>query len=145
MRIESGERPLVRDDFLDGGFGADEGFAAFGGIGWAGHWSRRRLTGRRAAALVGSARGCGDAARVDEIAGELGGRDPELRPQSALHGAVILRAAEDVANQAAKRGRIIEQLDHARRDRAAEKRSAENARSDVRGEFKVSGESGTEA
>src|SRR5271156_5187391 len=48
-----------------------------------------------------------DRARVKEAAREFRYGDAQLSPQAALQAAIILRAAEDVANQVAERRRII--------------------------------------
>src|SRR5271155_3981518 len=48
-------------------------------------------------------RGGGDRARVEVVAHELQKRDPELVPQPAFQAAIILRAAEDIADDLAER------------------------------------------
>src|SRR6202041_436828 len=67
-----------------------------------------------------------DRARIKEAAREFRDGDAQLSPQPALKAAIILRAAEDVANQTAKCREIVHQLHHARADGAAQKISAKN-------------------
>jgi hypothetical protein len=89
----------------------------------------------------GSAR---DVARIKKAAREFCDGDAQLSPQAALQAAIILRSAEHIANQVAKRGRIIQQLYHARGDGTAQKISAEYFLRDVGGEFQVRGKSGAQ-
>src|SRR5208282_3805011 len=89
--------------------------------------------------------GCGDGARVEQMARDLRNGDAELAPEAALQALIILRTAEDVANQVAECGRIVEQLDHARGDGAAEKSSAEYLARDIGREFQVAGKGGAKA
>src|ERR1700751_3461914 len=80
-----------------------------------------------------------ECARVEKAACEFCDRDAELIPQAALQGPIVLRAAENIANQIAKRGRVIQQLYHARSDRTAQEIAAEYLFRDVRGKFQISG------
>src|SRR5580704_2063085 len=76
-------------------------------------------------------------ARVKEAAREFGHRDAQLVPQAALQAAIILRAAKDVANQLAKRWRIVHQLYHARRDRPSQEIPAEKLARQMRRKFQI--------
>src|SRR5580704_10157772 len=67
-----------------------------------------------------------DGARIEEAPREFRHGDAQLSPQAALQATIILRAAEDVANQITKCRRIIHQLHHARGDGAAQEVSTEN-------------------
>src|SRR5580658_10711309 len=92
----------------------------------------------------GGASSADDRARIKKAAREFRHGDAQLSPQAALQAAIILRAAEDVANQITKCGRVIHQLHHARGDGAAEEISAKHFSGDVGGEFQVRGKSSSQ-
>src|ERR1700733_14216840 len=102
----------------------------------------------RGFAIAGRSRGgassADDGAWIEEAAREFRDGDAQLSPQAALQAAIILRAAEDVANQITKCGRVIHQLHHARGDGAAEEISAKHFSGNVGGEFQVRGESSSQ-
>lgn len=71
--------------------------------------------------------------------------DSDLIPHPSFQRAVILCAAEDVANEVAESWGIVQQLNHARRDCSTEEISAEEFLCDAGGEFQVCGKSGTQS
>ncbi len=72
-----------------------------------------------------------------EASRELRHGNTKLIPQAALQAAVILRAAEDVADQIAKRRRVVQQLHHAGSDGASQKIIAKDLAGEVGCEFEV--------
>ena len=71
--------------------------------------------------------------------------DAELFPQALAEAAVILRAAEEVAEEFAKSGAAACKLDHARGNRSTKKSAAKNAANQARGDFQIADEFGAEA
>lgn len=74
---------------------------------------------------------------MEEIFGEFCDRYAELFPEPLAQCAVILRAAEEIAQQFAKRCAATRELDHARGDRSTEKSAAKHEAHQTRGDFEV--------
>jgi len=82
---------------------------------------------------------------MEEIFGEFRDRYTELFPEARAQGAVVLRAAEEIAQQFAKCCAATRKLDHARGDRAAEESAAKNETHKARGDFEVRDKLGSQA
>src|SRR6267378_4096863 len=63
--------------------------------------------------------------------------DAEVAPQAPLQAGIILGAAEEVAHQLAEDRATMQELHHARRDRASEKRPAIKPAHDARRKFEL--------
>jgi hypothetical protein len=83
--------------------------------------------------------------RVEEIVDEFAESDSELLPEALAKAAVVLRAAEEIAQQVAKSRAATGELNHAGGDCAAKERAAKNAANQVRGDLEISDEFGAEA
>ena len=74
---------------------------------------------------------------MEEIFGEFRDGYAELFPEPLAQCGVILRAAEEIAQQFAKCCAATRELDHARGDRIAEESAAKNEAHKARGDFEV--------
>ena len=74
---------------------------------------------------------------MEEIFSEFRERYAELFPEPFAQCAVILRAAEEIAQQFAKRRAATSELDHARGDGSSEESAAKNKAHKARGDFQV--------
>src|ERR1700691_3389857 len=82
-----------------------------------------------------------DRARREKAARKLHERNAELVPQAALQAAIILRAAEDLADQIAECRRVAQHLHHSSGDRSTQKVAAKYPSRDLGGEFQIGGKS----
>ena len=80
--------------------------------------------------------------RAEKIVDKFGEGDAELLPQTFAEAAVILRAAEKIAEEFAKSCAAAGELDHSCGDRAAEESAAENTANEARGDFEIGDEFG---
>src|SRR5579864_5639267 len=102
----------------------------FAALVWPRFWTRARDAWVSAASWCGFPARLGrsgrDGARIEAAAHEFQKRGPDLAPQSSFQAAIVLRAAEDITDDVAECGRVIEQLHHARGDRSTQKITAED-------------------
>ncbi len=84
-------------------------------------------------------------ARIEKTLREFGEGDAELRPQAAFQAAVILRAAENIADESAEGRAVIHQLHHAGGDGVAKEIAAKNFAGDACGKFEIGGNFRAEA
>src|SRR5258708_4875108 len=74
----------------------------------------------------------GRAIEAQDAGDEFADGDPQMAPESPLQAGVILRAAEQVAHQLPEHRAAPQELNHARRNRAAKERSAIETPHDAR-------------
>src|SRR5713101_3475888 len=74
---------------------------------------------------------------IEHAGDEFAQRNAEVAPQAPLQAGIILGAAEEVAHQLAEDRAAAQELHHARRDRASEKRPAIKPANDARRKFEL--------
>src|SRR6266436_8814744 len=85
--------------------------------------------------------GLGGSIQIQDAGDKFADGDPQVAPESALQAGVILRAAEQIAHQLPEHRAAAQELNHARRDRTAQERSAIKTPHDARREFQFSAKS----
>jgi len=83
--------------------------------------------------------------RAEKIVDEFSEGDAELFPEAFAKAAIVLRAAEKVAEEFAKSGAAAGELNHARGDGAAEETAAKNAADEAGGDFEIADKFGAKA
>src|SRR5882672_4488292 len=81
----------------------------------------------------------GRSIEIEHAGDEFAQRDAEVAPQAPFQAGIILGAAEEVAHQLAEDRAAAQELHHARRDRASEKRPAVKPANDARRKFELRG------
>src|SRR6266850_1309122 len=79
---------------------------------------------------------------IEHAGDEFAQGDAEVAPQPSFQAGIILGAAKEVAHQLAEDRTAAQELHHARRDRASEKRPAIKPAHDARRKFELRGKSG---
>src|SRR6266436_3677386 len=82
----------------------------------------------------------GRSVEIEHAGDEFAQRDAQVAPQAPLQAGIILGAAEEVAHQLAEDRAAAQELHHARRDRASQKRPAIKPAHDARRKFEFRGE-----
>src|SRR5713101_566227 len=83
----------------------------------------------------------GRAIEAQDAGDEFADGDPQMAPESPLQAGVILRAAEQVAHQLPEHRAAPQELNHARRNRTTQERSAIKTPHDARRELQFGAES----